>query len=96
MESIRPRQPAHLNSSRQISRQMRQAVLNGVTGKLLIKLKMMGLVGRNRSRVQKLYLWTEAVAGQTEFTTGVSLESILGLIFFILSMNDVVIRSGSA
>lgn len=75
---------------------MHQAVLNGVTGKLLIKLKMMGLVGRNRSRAQRLYLWTEAVAGWTEFTTGVSLESILGLILFILSMNDVVIRSGSA
>lgn len=41
--SIQPRQPAHLSLSRHISRQMQQAVLNGLTGKLLIKLKMMGL-----------------------------------------------------
>lgn len=38
----------------------------------------------------------EDVAEQTEFTTGVSLESILGSILFILSMNDVVMSSGSA
>lgn len=42
-ESVWLGQPAHLNLSRQISRQMQQAVLSGVTGKLLIKLKMMGL-----------------------------------------------------
>lgn len=44
MECIQPSQPAHLNLSRQISRHMQQAVLNRVTGKLLIKLKVMGLV----------------------------------------------------
>lgn len=69
-ERVWLRRSAHLNLSRQISRQMQQAVLSGVTGKLLIKLKMMGLgekhksgaeavpLDRGRSRLDRICHWS--------------------------------------